>query len=144
MVRNVTKIIQCGHPGSGCVSRRGAGIKEIMKRTVEISENIKDDGYLIVQGGGNSLKWLGVKETVSSILEGLEETQRVNKNVCVAICSILPRPRESQRYEQMRCEVNRKLQEESCGNEGEGRCSIFSRYGQRHGPTHVPRRWGAL
>ena len=50
MVRNVTKIIKCGQPGSGCVARGGAGIKEIMKMTGERSKSIKDDGYLIIQG----------------------------------------------------------------------------------------------
>ena len=114
MVRNVTKIVKCGIPGSGCIARGGAGIKEIVKKAIEVGKEIQDDGYLIIQGGGNSLKWLGVEETVKTILEGVDCIRREKKEVNVAVCSILPRPRESERYNVMRMEVNRKLQEELC------------------------------
>ena len=59
-----------------------------------------------MEGGGNSLKWLGVEETVKTILEGVEYIQRLKKEVNMAVCSILPCPRESERYEKMRTEVN--------------------------------------
>ena len=47
MVRIITKVVKCGKTGSGCISRGGAGIKEIIERSVTTSKDIQDDGYLV-------------------------------------------------------------------------------------------------
>ena len=118
MVRHITKIVKCSNEGSGCIARGGAGIREIVMKSEETGKRIQDDGYLIIQGGGNSLKWLGIEATVKAIVDGVDKIEN-EKKLNVAVCSILPRPRESERYECMRNEVNRRLQEELCTRKAE-------------------------
>ena len=114
MIRQITRIIKCSEPNSGCVSKGGAGIKEIMTNATEINRKVCGDGYMILQGGGNSLKWLGVEETAKSILEGVDTIQNENKRLNIAVCSILPRPKENESYERMRRETNKRIQQGLC------------------------------
>ena len=114
MVRNVTKLIKCEEEGSGCVSLRGAGVKQIMESVSQNACDMKRNGLLIVQGGGNSLNALGPNETVECIMNTVRETQNKRKDIRIAVVGIMPRPKESKRYETMRNRVNKMIQEQVC------------------------------
>ena len=113
MVRNTTKIIKCSEEGSGCCTLRGAGIKQVMAKAVESAEQSKD-GMLVIEGGGNSLRALGVEETVASVINNIKKIKGKNKKLKIAVVSILPRPRENKAYEKMRTEANKRLQSRLC------------------------------
>ena len=51
------------------------------------------------------------RQTVKSIMNGVQDVKKKNKRIRVAIMSVLPRPKEDEEYEQVRTEVNRKLHE---------------------------------
>ena len=50
-----------------------------MNGCMDTSKNISNEGYLITQGGGNSLKWIGVDETVKTIPQGVNGIQNMKK-----------------------------------------------------------------
>ena len=72
MIKNVTKTVKCEDEGSGCLSLRGAGIKQIMNKGFDSTNGMKKNRRLILQGEGNSLNMLGTEETVKSILEAVK------------------------------------------------------------------------
>ena len=114
MVQNINRIVQCNKEGSGCVSKRGAGIKEIVQKATEEASCAEADSLIILQGGGNSLKHIGVKETITSILNGVKKARGERKDLNLAVVSILPRPCENGQYEGWRRAVNLELQKEIC------------------------------
>ena len=61
IARGITRVVKCKEQGSGCTiySIRGAGIKQIMLTCEEKAEELEEDSLLIIEGGGNSLKYLG-------------------------------------------------------------------------------------
>ena len=75
MVRNITNTVKCEAEGSGCDSMRGAGVKQIMEKVVKTSSTLKEDGFLIVEGGGNSLNALGPDQTVECIMEAVKKVK---------------------------------------------------------------------
>ena len=98
--------------GSYSRSIRGAGIKEIMSKAVEASITATGKTLLFIEGGGNSLKCLGVEETVKSVVEGVRDINKENKNLWTVVLSVIPRPRENWRYENERLETNKRLFDE--------------------------------
>ena len=112
MVRNVERNVSMKEKGSYSRSIRGAGIKEIMSEAVEAAIKTTEKTLLFIEGGGNSLKCLGVEETVRSVVEGVRDINRENKNLWTVVLSVIPRPRENWRYENARLEVNERLFEE--------------------------------
>ena len=85
-----------------------------MQNAHQTASSAKRNGLLILQGGGNSLHALGVEETVKSVLSTVKEIQERRVDVKIAVLGVLPRPKESKRYEGMRVNVNRRLQTEIC------------------------------
>ena len=114
IARSITKVVKCSEQGSNCMSLKGAGIKQIVEQCEQRSEEVEDDSLMVIQGGGNSLKWLGEEMTVESILQGIKKIKRDKKDMKLAVISILPRPRENAQYEQMRKATNRHLRSEVC------------------------------
>ena len=114
MVRNVTRMVKCVEEGSGCTSLRGAGVKQIMKSASEVATTLKRNGLLILQGGGNSLHALGVDETVASLMTTVREIQGKRGDLKIAVVGVMPRPKESKKYESMRMAVNRTIQRQLC------------------------------
>ena len=112
MVRNINKVVGMNVEGSFLRSIGGAGIKQIISEAINAAETATNNTKMFIQGGGNSLKTLGVDETVRSYVEGLREISRKNGNITTVVLSIIPRPREDFRYEQTRCRVNMILKEE--------------------------------
>ncbi|MPD01539.1 hypothetical protein E2C01_097071 [Portunus trituberculatus] len=84
MVKTMSSQVKCRMRGSGCTSLSGAKIMDIRKKVEEEAASM-EDGMLIIQGGGNSLEYVGEDET---------------------------RPREGPFYEHLRRSTNRRLQEE--------------------------------
>ena len=56
--------MRCGNAESGYIVRWGAGVKEIVKKSIEISKDIKDNAKRV---HGKSLKKLGVDEPVKTM-----------------------------------------------------------------------------
>ena len=56
--------MKCNQEGSGCISLRGAGVKQGMQKVVETARTMDDNGLLILQGGGNGLHRLKAEECI--------------------------------------------------------------------------------
>ena len=114
MLRNISKTVKCEAEGSGCLSMRGSGIKQIFEIAWQTSNTSKKKDGLIVQGRGNSLHALGPSNTVDAIMDTVKKIKNDHKELEVAVLGIVPRPKQSKRYEEMRREANRRLQRELC------------------------------
>ena len=114
MIKNITRIVKCDKEGSGCFSKRGAGIKEIMLKVKEECSSAAEGSLIVVQGGGNSLKHIGVEDTVNSLVECIKEVRNNRKDLNIAVASILPRPCESGQYDNWRKKVNVEVQKQVC------------------------------
>ena len=129
MVTNLNKIVGMNEEGSYRQAIRGAGIKEIISRATEACKDLKrkkTEGVVIIQGGGNSLKALGPEDTIASIMDGLYEMTKENPYVQVILSSVLPRPRESGHYEEMRTYTNFHLKKQTeYLNESQNKDIIF-------------------
>ena len=99
MVKNITRVVKCDKEGSGCFSKRGAGFKEIVMKAKEECVNAAEGSLIVIQGGGNSLKHIGVEDTVTSVISCIQDIRKVRKDLNIAVTSILPRPCESHQYE---------------------------------------------
>ena len=77
-----------------------------MSKAVETSITATDKTLLFIEGGGNSLKCLGVEETMRSVVEGIRNINRENKNLWTVVLSMILRPRENWRYENRRLKTN--------------------------------------
>ena len=112
MIKYVDRIVGLNQHGSFKRSIGGAGIKQIMGEAIEAAENTSGGAKLFIQGGGNSLKFIGVDQTVDSVLEGVREIHKRNKDICTVVLSIAPRPKENGLYNRNRELTNRILMEE--------------------------------
>ncbi|KAG0724644.1 hypothetical protein GWK47_040155 [Chionoecetes opilio] len=93
------------------VSLSGKGMEDVVK---EVREQVKgvQEGMVIMQGGGNSLRRLGPEQTVGKVMECLKDIKKDRKKVRVAVVGVMRRPRENAGYEEIRCDTNKRLQEE--------------------------------
>ena len=114
MMKNISRIVRCDKKGSGCFSKRSAGIKEIAEKATEEALCAEDGSLVVIQGGGNSLKHIGVKETISSIVNYMKRVQCERKDLKIAAASNMPHPCENSHYEVWRKAVNVELQKEVC------------------------------
>ena len=114
MVKYVTKVVRCDKDGSGHFYKSGAGIKEIVEKTVVEANSAREGSLIVIQGGGNSLRHIGSAETVKSILECVADIRKERKDLNIAVTSVLPRPRENGHYEQLRKQTNNELQKQIC------------------------------
>ena len=114
MVKNISKIVRCEKEGSSVFYKRGAGIKEIVEKTKEECANAKDGSLIVIQGGGNSLKYIGIEETVAAVVNCVQEIRTNRKDLNIAVTSILPRPREKRDYESWRKRENNEIQKNVC------------------------------
>ena len=114
MVRNLTKTVKCNNEGSGCISLRGAGVKHVLSKACETAVTMREDGLLVLAGGGNSLRALGSEETAHAITASVKKVKEERKDITIAVVGVLPRPRENQRYEEMRVTANRLIQADLC------------------------------
>ena len=111
---SITKVVKCNEQGSSCTSLRGAGIKQIVERCELMSDEVENDSLMVIQGGGNSLRWLGEETTVKSIMDSVKKIKGKKKDLKIAVVSVLPRPRENYQYDELRKTTNRHLQSELC------------------------------
>ena len=111
MMKNISRIVRSDKKRSGCFSKRGARIKEIAEKATEEALCAEDGSLVVIQEGGNSLKHIGVKETITSFVKRLQSER---KDLNIAVASIMPRPCENSRYEVWRKVVNVELQKEVC------------------------------
>ena len=82
-------------------------------KTCESTDGMKENGLLILQGG-NSLNALETEDTVNSIMEAVKNIKLKRKDVNVAVTGVFPHTKESNRYEEMRRNINRRVQKEIC------------------------------
>lgn len=109
MVRHTPAHVKCSLPGSGCTSLPGARIFDVKEKVKEVASKM-EDGLLIIQGGGNDLKKIGVEETVKEVVDAVKAAER--KKMSVAVVGVLRRPREDVTYERMRRATNKRIFEE--------------------------------
>lgn len=83
---------------------RGVRIQEI-KKVDEKNEN----GLLVIQGGSNNLEKIGQEETAKEVVEAVKAAEA--KKMCIAVVGVICRPREGERYEQLR-RTDAKIQSE--------------------------------
>ncbi|KAG0721162.1 hypothetical protein GWK47_046999 [Chionoecetes opilio] len=109
-------------PEECVVSLSGKGMEDVVKEVREQVNGVQE-GMVIMQGGGNSLRRLGPEQTVGKVMECLKDIKKDRKKVRVAVVGIMRRPRENAGYEEMRRDTNKRLQEEVVkikGGEGPG------------------------
>jgi len=106
MIGSLRGKVSVNEAGSEIVSLSGADIIKIRGEACNKSESAKG-GLLVLQGGGNGLRDIGVEKTVEEIISTASEIH--NKNLAVAVVGILRRPREDGTYDRMRKEVNEKV-----------------------------------
>ena len=109
MIRRVNDQIGCWREGSGVDSLSGAKIEEVRRKVEERASEV-EDGFLIIQGGGNDLEAIGSEDTVGEVVAAVKAVE--GKNVSVAVVGVMRRPREGERYEGVRQRTNARLQEE--------------------------------
>ena len=109
MIRYTPAHVKCSLPGSGCTSLPGARIFDIKEKVREAASKM-EDGLLIIQGGGNDLKKIGVEETVKEVVDAVKAVEK--KKMSVAVVGVLRRPREDVTYERLRRATNRRIFEE--------------------------------
>ena len=110
MIYRMSQYVKCNMQGSSFSSMSGAGLEEITNQ-VKIETRAMDEGLVVIQGGGNSLRRLGVQETARQLIGCVEDVKRDRKGVRVAVVGVIARPKENARYEQMRKDVNRRVHE---------------------------------
>jgi hypothetical protein len=106
MIGSLRGKVSVNEAGSEIVCLSGANIIKIREEVKHKSER-SNGGLLVLQGGGNGLREIGVEKTVEEIISTTREAH--DKNLAVAVVGILRRPREDGIYEQMRKEVNEKV-----------------------------------
>ena len=111
-MRNINKVVGMKESGSFLRSIGGAGIKQIMGEAVLAANQASDGTKLFIQGGGNSLKHIGVQNTVRSIVDGVQDIYSANNRIAVSVLGLIPRPRENGLYERARLRTNQCLREE--------------------------------
>ena len=111
MIRGFGKYINVEQPGSELKSMPGAGILHVLK-VARSNLTQEYEGALIIQGGGNGLNVLGADRTADSMMQTVGEIHTKYPKCELLMIGIIPRPGESQRYEIMRRNVNRKLASE--------------------------------
>lgn len=109
MIRNTPAHVKCSLPGSGCTSLPGARIQDIKKKVKEAARDMEDE-MLIIQGGGNDLKKIGVEETVKEVVDAVKAAEK--KKMSVAVVGLIRRPREDVTYERIRRAANKRIFEE--------------------------------
>ena len=89
----------------------GARIDKVVDRAVDRVRRTEQDspGLVVIQGGGNGLLEVGVDETVRKVMEGVDSMRRGNADIQVAVMGVMRRPREGERYEWARREVNSRI-----------------------------------
>ncbi|KAG0720429.1 hypothetical protein GWK47_048534 [Chionoecetes opilio] len=110
MVQNVRRQVAMRDQKSVLVSLSGKGMEDVVKEVREQVNGVQE-GMVIMQGGGNSLRRLGPEQTVGKVMECLKDIKD-RKKVRVAVVGIMRRPRENAGYEEMRRDTNKRLQEE--------------------------------
>ena len=115
MVRNLERHVRMSGE-SRCVSMRGAQMKSVTEKAVEVSVG-REEGLIVIQGGGNGLLERKCDETVKMIIETVQKIKEKNKKLRVAVVSIMPRPERAHQpqYETIRREVNTKIHEAVLG-----------------------------
>ena len=108
MIRHTPAHVRCSLPGSGCTSLPGARIHDVTKKVKEAARDM-EDGMLVIQGGGNDLKRIGIEETVKEVVDAVKAAE---KKMSVAVVGVLRRPREDVTYERLRRATNRRIFEE--------------------------------
>ena len=131
MVREVDKVVGMKEVGSFKKTLAGAGIKQIVSAAEDAAVKLVGEGSIFVQGGGNSLWALGPDKTVEAVMKGLDSITNKNRNCKVGFISILPRPRENAKYEDMRLYCNWKLQQEIEKMKSIGNFFFIYKYGNR-------------
>ena len=109
MIRHAPAHVKCSLPGSGCTSLPGARIHDVKEKVKEETRGM-EDGMLVVQGGGNDLKRIGVEETVKEVVDAVMAVH--GKKMSVAVVGVMRRPREDMTYERMRRATNKRIFEE--------------------------------
>ena len=109
MIRHAPAHVKCSLPGSGCTSLPGARIHDVKEKVKEVAKDM-EDGLLVIQGGGNDLKRIGVDETVKEVVDAVKAAEK--KKISVAVVGVLRRPREDGVYERLRRATNRRIFEE--------------------------------
>ena len=79
-----------------------------MGEAVLAANQALDGTKLFIQEGGNSLKHIGVQNTVRSIVDGVQDIYSANNRIAVSVLGLIPCPRENGLYER----TNQCLREE--------------------------------
>ena len=109
MIRHAPRHVGCSHPGSSCTSLPGARVHDVKDKVKEVAKDM-EGGLLVIQGGGNDLKRIGVDETVREVMDAVKAAEK--KKISVAVVGVLRRPREDVEYERLRRATNRRIFEE--------------------------------
>ena len=125
IVRYTDKVVGMKDEGSEKISLGGAGIKEIMEEAVSAAESAYDNTKLFINGGGNSLKILGVNETVNSVVQGLKRIESKNRFLYTVFIGICGRPKENRSYDYARRLTNQRIRQEIIEMQKKGSRVIF-------------------
>ena len=112
MIKYVDRVVGLNQHDSFKRSIGGAGIKQIMGEAIAAAKNTSGGAKLFIQGRGNTLKFIGVEQTVDSVVEGVREIHKRNKDLCTVVLSIVPRPKENGLYNKNMELTNRRPMEE--------------------------------
>lgn len=92
--------------GAKVVSISGGSLSDVVYNALVESERLKKDGWLLVQGGGNSLRNDGRDRTTSIWEEFVEKIRELMPEVRIAIIPIMPRKGQGWKYNRERWAVN--------------------------------------
>ena len=109
MVKNTRAHVSMRAKGSKLASLRGKGVDSIAMEARQSVESV-NEGMVVLQGGGNSLREDGPKRTAEKMLECVRQMKKDRKKVRIGIIGILRRPKEGSGYEEMRREANWMMQ----------------------------------
>ena len=69
-MRQTTKIVKCGKKVVDALQEK-LELRRSGWRVLRLLE-INDNGYLVIEGGGNNLKWLRMKNALKTVIEGVD------------------------------------------------------------------------
>lgn len=86
----------------------GRGLKVIVEKMLECFDRVKQDGYIVLQVGGNRIEADGVENSLNWVNEGIRMIRSIRGDIKIAVVPITPRTgrRYGVWYNRVRKEIN--------------------------------------